>query len=117
MNRLAGAPRSVPSFVVQGNFKPDVGLKDVSGPRLQKNWVSTMNVNFFEWVRDGVRQSVLLGFSDAMEQIGSPPESEEMNDKMAALLGQQAKSRAKRGNATVGRKRLGKSLKEMDVPE
>jgi hypothetical protein len=90
-------------------------MKDASRQRLQKNWVSMMNVNFFEWVRDGVRQSVLLGFSDAMEQIGSPPESEEMNEKMAALLGQQAKGKAKRSNGTVGRKRLGKSLKEMDV--
>jgi hypothetical protein len=77
-----------------------------------------MNVNFFEWLRDGVRQSVLLGFSDAMEQIGSPPESDELNEKMVSFLGSStAKSKGKRGGVSTTRKRLGKSLKEMNSPE
>ncbi len=76
-----------------------------------------MNVNFFEWLRDGVRQSVLLGFSDAMEQIGSPPDSdsEEMNEKMAAMIAQPEKAKGRKRGSGSGRKRLGKSLKEMDI--
>ena len=32
-------------------------------------------INFFDWIREGVKQSVLLGVSDAAEQIGVPFES------------------------------------------
>lgn len=72
-----------------------------------------MNVNFFEWLRSGVRQSVLLGVSDAIEQIGTPADSDELHPNFAALLQSEA-AKPKRGNA-AGRKRLGKSLKDIDV--
>jgi hypothetical protein len=73
-----------------------------------------MNVNFFDWLRDGVRQSVLLGVSDAIEQIGTPADSEELHPNVAALLQGDTGSKTK---TTKGgsRKRLGKSLKEMDT--
>jgi hypothetical protein len=72
-----------------------------------------MNVNFFEWLRDGVRQSVLLGVSDAIEQIGTPADNDDLHPNVAALLtGDSAKS--KRKGTAASRKRLGKSLKEMD---
>lgn len=29
-------------------------------------------MNFYTWIRDGVRRAVLLGVSDAIEQIGTP---------------------------------------------
>lgn len=73
-----------------------------------------MNVNFFEWLRDGVRQSVLLGVSDAIEQIGSPADADELHPNVAALL-QGEPSKSKRDAANPGRKRLGKTLKEMDT--
>ena len=70
-------------------------------------------MNFFEWLRDGVRKSVLLGVSDAIEQIGTPADSDDVHPNVAALLqgDSNAKAKTKRG----GRKRLGKSLKDMDV--
>ncbi len=75
----------------------------------------TMNVNFFEWLRDGVRQSVLLGVSDAIEQIGTPADSDDLHPNVAALLtGDPPKSKRTRGG---GRKRLGKSLKDIDGVE
>ena len=74
-----------------------------------------MNVNFFEWLRDGVRQSVLLGVSDAIEQIGTPADSEELHPNVAALLTGTTDNKPKRGSGNQGRKRLGKSLKEMDT--
>lgn len=76
-----------------------------------------VNVNFFDWLRDGVRQSVLLGVSDAIEQIGTPAESEEIHPGVAAFL-QSDKTDKKRvagpSPAGGGRKRLGRSLKDID---
>ena len=74
-----------------------------------------MNVNFFEWLRDGVRQSVLLGVSDAIEQIGTPADSDDLHPNVAALLqGEPTKTKKRSGGS---RKRLGKSLKEMNPTE
>ncbi len=72
-----------------------------------------MNINFFEWLRNGVRQSVLLGVSDAVEQIGVPEDTEDLHPSVVALLeGTEGKTKKKR---STGRRRLGKSLKEMDT--
>jgi len=77
-----------------------------------------MNVNFFEWLRDGVRQSVLLGVSDAVEQIGSPADADDLHPNVAAMLGAEpAKTKRSRSNNSNSRKRLGKSLKDMDSPK
>ncbi len=76
-----------------------------------------MNVNFFSWLRDGVRQSVLLGVSDAIETLGTPADEDQLHPGVAALLrdGDQAPSETKRvTSASRGRKRLGKSLKELE---
>ncbi len=72
-----------------------------------------MNVNFFEWIRDGVRQSVLLGVGDAIEQIGTPADAEDVHPSVAALF-QADPPKGKRGRSTGGRKRLGKTLKDLD---
>ncbi len=73
-----------------------------------------MNVNFFEWLRDGVRQSVLLGVSDAIEQIGTPADADDLHPNVAAMLHGEGAPKA-RSSKVGGRKRLGKSLKDMDV--
>jgi hypothetical protein len=87
-----------------------------------------VNVNFFDWLRDGVRQSVLLGVSDAIEQIGTPAESEEIHPGVAAFLqsdktdkkrvaGPTAGATATGGSGNSSRKRLGRSLKDIDQTE
>jgi hypothetical protein len=76
--------------------------------------VEQMNVNFFEWLRDGARQSILLGVSDAIEQIGTPADSDELHPNVAALI-QGDTPKSKQSKAGNRRKRLGKSLKEMDT--
>lgn len=80
-------------------------------------------VNFFTWIRDGVRQSVLLGVSDAVEQLGTPASSDEIHPSVAGILsptmsnsGSNATQRNV-GGASAGRKRLGRSLKEMNAPK
>ena len=43
-------------------------------------------MNFFTWIRDGVRQSVLLGVSDAIETLGTPASTEDLHPSVAGLL-------------------------------
>ena len=73
-----------------------------------------MNMNFFEWIRTSVRQSVLLGFSDAVEQLGLPSEDDEVSPTMTALLNNDAAKKTKKKPRGGGRKRLGKTLKDMN---
>lgn len=83
-----------------------------------------MSVNFFNWIRDGVKQSVLLGVSDAIETLGTPEDPANMHPSVAALLqnsGNSSETNAHSaprvtGNAEQkGRKRLGRSLKDIDI--
>ena len=73
-----------------------------------------MNVNFFEWLRNGVRQSVLLGVSDAIEQIGTPADADELHPNVAAMLGAGDVTKKARPGQSTHRKRLGKSLKDIE---
>ena len=61
-------------------------------------------VNFFSWIRDGVRQSVLLGVSDAVEQLGTPASTDEVHPSVAGLLGPTlaSSSKAHVAGPTVG---------------
>ena len=43
-------------------------------------------MSFYNWIRDGVKRAVLLGVSDAIDQIGAPHETEELNPRLAAML-------------------------------
>ncbi len=85
------------------------------------------NINFFGWIRDGVRQSVLLGVSDAIDQLGAPPSTEELHPDVVAFLQNGAPAAAAAGvapklgassggnrNPNAGRKRLGRSLKDIE---
>jgi hypothetical protein len=86
-------------------------------------------VNFFSWIRDGVRQSVLLGVSDAVEQLGAPPSSDEIHPSVAGILAPTINPNTNTpaplrtnvgtnsGSGGANRKRLGRSLKEMNAPK
>ena len=74
-----------------------------------------MNIIFFEWLRSGVKQSVLLGVSDAVDQLGTPADTDELHPNFAALLGTEAEQKKTTRKSPGKRKRLGKSLKEMDT--
>lgn len=76
-------------------------------------------MNFFSWIRDGVRQSVVMGVSDAVEQLGAPPAGEEPNQQVLSFLqasptaNKTARLSGTTKKTTTGRKRLGKSLKDI----
>ena len=52
--------------------------------------------------------------SDAIEQIGTPADSDDLHPNVAAML-QGETSKPKKTRASGSRKRLGKTLKEMDT--
>lgn len=54
--------------------------------------MSSMNV--YGWIRDSVRRAVLLGFSDAVEQVGALDGNQNINPQLLAML--------KQNPATVG---------------
>ncbi len=74
-----------------------------------------MQFNLFTWLREGVRQSVLLGVADAVEQIGTPDQDSSLNKDLQGLLQSRTDYQALSGKKTAGKKRLGRTLKELDA--
>jgi hypothetical protein len=72
-----------------------------------------MQFNVFDWIRAGVKRSVILGVSDAMEAIGSP-DGDEAHARLAALLPATAEVTDPAIGAGGKRKRLGRSLRDFD---
>jgi hypothetical protein len=80
-------------------------------------------MGFFAWIREGVRQAVLMGVSDAVTEIGNRRPDEDLGEHLATTLRQAlpvdpeskpATATAVAGaSAATGRKRLGKSLEQI----
>jgi hypothetical protein len=80
-------------------------------------------LGLFGWIRDGVKQSVLLGVSDAIDTIGSPEAGRELNPAMLAFA-KHGETLSKTHNieettarkipGSTGRKRLGRSLRDIE---
>ncbi len=73
-------------------------------------------MNFFNWVREGVRQAVLYGVHDAVGELGTPHSGQDMNERILHLLrtapgGDAPRLEAASTAATAPkRKRLGRTL-------
>ena len=78
-----------------------------------------MDFNFFEWIREGVKRSVLLGVSDAVETMGTPHDPEETRDKVLSFLrdesgeGAGVKSVKRRAVGATTTRKLGRSISEI----
>ncbi|MBQ6829361.1 MAG: hypothetical protein IJO46_15230 [Thermoguttaceae bacterium] len=78
-----------------------------------------MDFNFFEWIREGVKRSVLMGVSDAVEQMGAPHEPEVARDKIMAFLQSDAPaetptaSKRRVSSSASGQRKLGRSISEI----
>jgi hypothetical protein len=74
-------------------------------------------MNFFEWIRMGVRRAVLLGVADAVGDIGKPPESEDISRRLLELLRQPIPAESAGGSPQISytpkRRRLGRSLNDI----
>jgi hypothetical protein len=73
-----------------------------------------MQLNVFAWIREGVKRSVLLGVSDAVEEIGTPEGDDgSLKQRLTQLL-LPAVIPVSGSPALIGkRKRLGKSLRDV----
>jgi hypothetical protein len=76
-------------------------------------------LGFYGWIRENVRRAVLLGFSDAVEQLGLPNSEEEVSPQLLAVLRPTkpllaAETSSKPVSSTGGgRKRLGQTLEQI----
>jgi hypothetical protein len=84
--------------------------------------VRMSNVGVFGWIREGVRRAVLLGFSDAVEQIGTADDKDSLHPQLQNLL-REAPRRLPTETGTTEpipsrseRKRLGRSLGQIQPP-
>ena len=80
-----------------------------------------MSFNFFDWVRDGVKNSVLHGVNDAVNAMGMPPE-DSSKDKILGYLRSNTDNEAPTrriagGTASSATKKLGRSLSDIAVKE
>lgn len=73
-----------------------------------------MQLNIFSWIREGVKQSVLLGVSDAVEAIGAPAGDDgALQRRLTQLLLPESIPAADPSAPAGKRKRLGKSLRDV----
>ena len=79
-----------------------------------------MDFNFFEWIREGVKRSVLLGVSDAVETMGTPHDPETSRDKIMSFLKDETEEsevkttrRRVAGSSSTTTRKLGRSISEI----
>ena len=71
-------------------------------------------MNFFHWIRDGVRRAVLLGVSDAVENIGTPGDGDDISHRLLEVLrnGRPAITNES-GDEPAKRRKLGRTLQQI----
>ena len=73
-----------------------------------------MQLNVFAWIREGVKRSVLLGVSDAIESIGAPEgDNGSLKQLLTQLLLPEAIGLPSTPAPAGNRRRLGKSLRDV----
>ena len=73
-------------------------------------------MNFFSWIRDGVRQAVLLGVTDAVGDIGTPTEDDDISRRLLqALRTDPPKVTESQPIERASRKKLGRSLEQIQT--
>jgi hypothetical protein len=79
-------------------------------------------MNLFNWIREGVRQAVLLGVSEAVETIGASPNGEDMSHRLLEVIrngGPQVEGGSAGAPpvlaAQARRKKLGRSLSDIQA--
>jgi hypothetical protein len=75
-----------------------------------------MALNFFQWIREGVRHSVLAGVGDAVQELGTPHEGDDMQDRLMGFLKDGGwPSPAPRLTSEPSRKKLGRTLQQIQA--
>jgi hypothetical protein len=73
------------------------------------------SMNFFNWIREGVRHAVLLGVSEAVESIGTPPNGDDMGHHLLEVLrgGRKIDAPPQYASLPGKRKKLGRTLNDI----
>jgi hypothetical protein len=71
-----------------------------------------MSFNLFDWIREGVKRSVIQGVTEALDAIGSPAGDDGLA-RLAQLI-PATDAPAAAISAAAKRKRLGRSLRDVD---
>jgi hypothetical protein len=75
-----------------------------------------MGLNFFQWIREGVRHSVLSGVSDAVQDLGTPHERDDFQDRLMVFLKDgRPTTPAPRLTSEPSRKKLGRTLQQIQA--
>jgi len=75
-----------------------------------------MNFNFFDWIRQGVKQSVLLGVSDAVGHLGTPREGDDVSQRLLSFIQDSpAAPPARQIGAAPKHKKLGRTLEQIQA--
>jgi hypothetical protein len=74
-----------------------------------------MQFNLFDWIREGVRRSVIQGVAEALDAVGSPPDDQGRAQLAHLLAASDTTQPALAGDGK--RKRLGRSLRDVQVGE
>jgi hypothetical protein len=78
-----------------------------------------ITMSFFHWVREGVRQAVVLGLADAIDDVGTRTRDEDLGATLAQTLRDRLavtkeptvlESTATAAGTNAGRRRLGRSI-------
>lgn len=73
-----------------------------------------MEINLFSWIREGVKQAVLHGVSDAVGEIGPAGENDDMPQRLLSAIKQNpAPMTGRVEGSTTKPKRLGRSLEQI----
>jgi len=77
-------------------------------------------MSFFQWLREGVRQAVVLGLADAVEDVGTRNQGEDLGPALAQSLRERLATKRESGTAVLdapaapgagaSRRRLGRTL-------
>lgn len=67
-------------------------------------------MNFFEWIRQGVKQSVLRGVADAVDHLGTPVEQDKIREQLLAYASSDAGLLQDSSQRPVLRRRLGRGI-------
>lgn len=76
-----------------------------------------MNFNFFDWIRQGVKQSVLMGVSDAVGHLGTPREGDEVQQRLLGFLQESPTMAppARQIGASPKHRKLGRTLEDIQA--
>jgi hypothetical protein len=76
-----------------------------------------MNFNFFDWIRQGVKESVLMGVSDAVGHLGTPREGDDVSQRLLGFLQESPAtiSPTKQISSSPKHRKLGRTLEDIQA--